>query len=93
MATAAAAGRQNRGNQFTALGIAGRKTGISIKDTGKRNEDGLEDMSNFFSPTPSVRHSSLPAEAEDEDEEEEVGEEAGSKSMDLVTSTAPLAGG
>lgn len=70
-----------------------RKTGISIQDTGVRNEDGLEEMSNFFSPTPSVRHSSLPAEAEEDDEFYESEDQnhtiVEEKSMDLAhTSTS-----
>jgi hypothetical protein len=27
-----------------------RKTGVSVQDTGQRNEDGFEDLDNFFSP-------------------------------------------
>jgi len=27
-----------------------RKTGLSIQDTGQRDDDGMEDLDNFFSP-------------------------------------------
>ncbi|KAF8544509.1 kinetochore CENP-C fungal-like protein [Trichophaea hybrida] len=42
--------RRVRESNFINIGVAGRKTGLSIQDTGQRDVDGMEDMDNFFSP-------------------------------------------
>ncbi|KAF8242275.1 hypothetical protein K440DRAFT_617714 [Wilcoxina mikolae CBS 423.85] len=42
--------RRVRESNFMNIGVAGRKTGLSIQDTGQRDVDGMEDMDNFFSP-------------------------------------------
>src|SRR5215472_11528061 len=53
---------QGRPNKFTDVGVVGRyafnsrdvlttsKTGLMVKDTGRRNSADLEDMDAFFSP-------------------------------------------
>jgi hypothetical protein len=60
-----------------------------VKDTGIRNEDGLEELSNFFSPTPSARHTSIPTEDDYGSPDEAERTMAESKSMDIVTSEFP----
>lgn len=43
-------GRRGRtGNQYFDIGKVGRKTGITLKDTGVRDEHGMEPMAGIFS--------------------------------------------
>lgn len=43
-------GRRGRtGNQYFDVGKVGRKTGITLKDTGERDEYGMEPMAGIFS--------------------------------------------
>ncbi|KAF2792147.1 hypothetical protein K505DRAFT_326353 [Melanomma pulvis-pyrius CBS 109.77] len=42
-------GRENRGTQYFDVGVQGRKTGITLKDTGRRDEHGMEPISGIFS--------------------------------------------
>ena len=43
-------GRRGRtGNQYFDVGKVGRKTGITLKDTGVRDEYGMEPMAGIFS--------------------------------------------
>ncbi|KAI9776978.1 MAG: hypothetical protein M1839_009122 [Geoglossum umbratile] len=49
MATAGAAKKRDRGANFLDLGVAGRRTGVTLKDTGIRDEYGLEPIDGIFS--------------------------------------------
>ncbi|KAF2994307.1 hypothetical protein E8E14_002518 [Neopestalotiopsis sp. 37M] len=40
---------QAQNEQVYELGVQGRKTGVSVKDSGKRDEYGMEPLDNFFS--------------------------------------------
>ncbi|KAI5819019.1 hypothetical protein BZA77DRAFT_175976 [Pyronema omphalodes] len=42
--------RGPRETAFFNIGVQGRKTGVTVADTGKRDEFGMEDMDAFFSP-------------------------------------------
>ncbi|CCX06482.1 hypothetical protein FPQ18DRAFT_400386 [Pyronema domesticum] len=42
--------RGPRETAFFNIGVQGRKTGVTVADTGKRDEFGMEDMDDFFSP-------------------------------------------
>ncbi|CUS10023.1 unnamed protein product [Tuber aestivum] len=52
MAPGSPSQRKARETNFTDIGVAGRKTGIMVKDTGQRNAFGMEHMDAFFSPDP-----------------------------------------
>jgi centromere protein C len=41
--------KKGRESKFTDIGVAGRKTGVTLKDTGIRDEHGFEPMSGIFS--------------------------------------------
>ncbi|GAO46408.1 hypothetical protein SAICODRAFT_92412 [Saitoella complicata NRRL Y-17804] len=63
------ADRRGRTNQFTDIGVKGRKTGLVVKDTGRRDSAGMEDMNGFFSPdrpaTPQAPNSSFTKRLQD----------------------------
>ncbi|BFZ61111.1 mitotic fidelity of chromosome transmission-related protein [Saitoella coloradoensis] len=63
------ADRRGRTNQFTDIGVKGRKTGLVVKDTGRRDSAGMEDMNGFFSPdrpaTPQPQNSSFTKRLQD----------------------------
>ncbi|KAK9390503.1 kinetochore CENP-C fungal-like protein [Lipomyces mesembrius] len=46
--------RAPRPSNFAEIGVAGRKTGIRIADTGNRDSYGMENMDAFFSPDPAT---------------------------------------
>ncbi|KAH0551706.1 hypothetical protein GP486_007078, partial [Trichoglossum hirsutum] len=45
----ASAKKRDRGANFLDLGVAGRRTGVTLKDTGVRDEHGLEPIEGIFS--------------------------------------------
>ncbi|OLL26022.1 Centromere protein 3 [Neolecta irregularis DAH-3] len=49
----------HRSNQFNQVGIVGRKTGLTVADTGRRDSAGLEDLDGFFSPNKPAQSSSM----------------------------------
>lgn len=87
-----------RNAQFTAANSLGiRKTGVTLRDTGVRDEHGMEPIDNIFSSP--AKGGSDDGDEEEEDDEEE-GEEAddddddenGEAPMDLTTGKGPTAG-
>ncbi|KAM7187217.1 Kinetochore CENP-C-like protein [Naviculisporaceae sp. PSN 640] len=68
--------------QFHELGVAGRKTGITLKDTGIRDEHGMEPIDALFS---SPRKEA--SEGEQEEEEEGSGDDGSGEDMDITTTS------
>ncbi|CAK7209517.1 mitotic fidelity of chromosome transmission-related protein [Sporothrix curviconia] len=75
------------------LGERGRKTGVTLRDTGVRDEHGMEPIDDIFSSPAKGNSDDGDEEEEDEDEDEDGGEEAdddddddsGDVPMDLTT--------
>ena len=72
------------------LGVAGRKTGVTLKDSGVRDEHGMQPLEDLFSSP------QKPTEDRDEDEPEDEEDggasedgRADSEDMDITTSTFP----
>ncbi|KAI5926085.1 Mif2/CENP-C like-domain-containing protein [Camillea tinctor] len=71
-------------DRLVELGKAGRKTGLTLPDTGRRDEHGFEEMDGLFSspekelPNPVNRHGAASEEDEDEEDMEiDDGDDAG----------------
>ncbi|KAK6516837.1 hypothetical protein TWF506_006722 [Arthrobotrys conoides] len=64
---AAIAGNKNRENIHTDIGFVGRKTGFMVQPDLVRDDNGMEDMSAFFSPTSNA--GTLPHIADDDDDD------------------------
>ncbi|KAF2716794.1 hypothetical protein K431DRAFT_350045, partial [Polychaeton citri CBS 116435] len=75
-------GKASRANQFFDVGKVGRKTGIVLKDTGKRDEHGLEPIFGIFSSPDVVEN--MPGRYGGSNTREE-----GSGSMDVEEESAP----
>ncbi|KAF6237993.1 hypothetical protein HO173_004194 [Letharia columbiana] len=73
--------RKERGpGDYTALGRRGRRTGVELKDTGVRDENGMEPIPSFSSPAKSVFHpNGISHDVTDSADD----------SMDIVESTIP----
>ncbi|KAK4214978.1 kinetochore CENP-C fungal-like protein [Rhypophila decipiens] len=67
--------------QFHELGVAGRKTGITLKDTGIRDEHGMEPIDALFS-SPRKEGSE-----QDELEEDGSGDDGSGEDMDITTTS------
>ncbi|RGP61646.1 hypothetical protein FSPOR_9847 [Fusarium sporotrichioides] len=81
---------------FHALGVRGRKTGAQLKDTGNRDEHGMQPLDDLSSSP--ERESASPPRFDDDDDDEdndhdETGEseddDQGSEDMDIETSFGP----
>ncbi|KAK0651185.1 kinetochore CENP-C fungal-like protein [Cercophora newfieldiana] len=66
------------------LGVAGRKTGITLKDTGIRDEHGMEPLDALFS-SPSKPDKST--HADEEEEEDESDDNDTGEAMDITTTS------
>jgi centromere protein C len=70
------------------LGVAGRKTGLTIPDSGIRDEHGMEPLDAVFSspdkPKPAKKALADEDEEVDESEDNDTGE-----AMDITTSMSP----
>ncbi|KAK4458680.1 putative centromere protein [Cladorrhinum samala] len=81
------------------LGVVGRKTGVTIPDSGIRDENGMEPLENLFSSPKKPDEDEFQEVEEDEveEEDEESDDGAGEAPMDLTTpftaSGAPLLNG
>ncbi|KAK6509558.1 hypothetical protein TWF481_004296 [Arthrobotrys musiformis] len=65
---AAIAGNKKRENIHTDIGFVGRKTGFTIQANLGRDDNGMEDLSAFFSPTSNA--GTLPNLADDDDDDD-----------------------
>ncbi|KAH0541856.1 hypothetical protein FGG08_003661, partial [Glutinoglossum americanum] len=85
MAPAGNAKKRDRGANFLDLGVAGRRTGVTLKDTGIRDEYGLEPIEGIFSsPTKSPEKSPTRKNGAAQNSTLTTEEE-----MDIGSSTAP----
>ncbi|KAF3085627.1 hypothetical protein TWF102_010090 [Orbilia oligospora] len=66
---AAIAGNKKRENIHTDIGFVGRKTGFMVQADLARDDNGMEDMSAFFSPTSNA--GTLPHIADDDDDDDD----------------------
>ncbi|KAJ4286365.1 mitotic fidelity of chromosome transmission- protein [Collariella sp. IMI 366227] len=75
-----------QGEHIYELGVVGRKTGVTVPDSGVRDEHGMEPIEDLFSsPGKSDEEHHAEREEEEEEEEEEDDYGSGEEAMDITT--------
>ncbi|KAL9122815.1 MAG: hypothetical protein Q9187_000625 [Circinaria calcarea] len=77
MAPSKPSGRNKREADYSNIGVAGRKTGVTLKDTGIRDEHGLEPLDGIFSSpekSPAKRNGAGHSSTIEEEEEMDIGQ-------------------
>jgi centromere protein C len=69
------------GEHIYQFGVVGRKTGVTVPDSGVRDEHGMEPLDNLFSSPSKSDH--------DQEEEVSVESNSGDEAMDITASMAP----
>ncbi|KAK3898059.1 centromere protein 3 [Staphylotrichum tortipilum] len=72
--------RTLQGEHIYELGVVGRKTGLTVPDSGMRDEHGMEPIEHLFSSPVKSDH-----EGQEEEEEDEYG--SGEEAMDITTTS------